>query len=190
MVYDKSNMARNVKLDLHTHPIEALREKMGIKGIGNINRAVAEEIVKAIKSAGVDGIAITECDNFNHGWVASLEIIDHFAGERLIVLPGTELQADGEHYLQIFIPERYRRRIPFFRDKEWFWILAQPGPDQTLQTENLSVTSLDAIETETLSGSFPGAQEIARTKNLPLIKASGANRLEDIGKLYLECEWR
>jgi hypothetical protein len=183
-------MARKIKLDLHTHPIEALREKMGIKGIGNINREVAAEIVKAVKSAGLDGIAITERNNFNHGWVACLEILDHYPGEKLIILPGTEIEVGQEHFLQIYIPDRYRRRIPFFNDKEWFLILAQP--DRYLDSEPRHYTSIpfDAVEEQSLRGDFAEAEQIAREKSIPKIKASDAYRLEDIGLKQTEFELR
>jgi hypothetical protein len=41
---------------------------------------VAEAIVKAVKTPD-QSIAITEHNNFNHSWVAGLEIFDHFRKE-------------------------------------------------------------------------------------------------------------
>jgi hypothetical protein len=180
-------MVRKIKLDLHTHPIESLRDRMGIKGIGNINRAVAGEIVKAIKAAGVDGIAITEYHNFNHSWVACLEILDHFRNEKLVVLPGTEIAWAGEHYLQIYIPEIYRRRLPFFNAREWFVILAHPA-DEGL--EHYTEIAFDAVEEQSLRGNFAAAEKIAQHKNVPRIKSSAAHRIEDIGRLFTEFEYR
>jgi hypothetical protein len=178
---------RKIKLDLHTHPIESLRDRMGIKGIGNIDLAVAGEIVKAVKAAGLDGIAITEYHNFNHGWVACLEILDHFQSEKLVVLPGAEIAWEGEQFLQIYVPEIYRRRLPFFQDKEWFVILAHPVEGGQ---ERYAEFSFDAVEEQSLRGEFNAAAMIARHKNVPLIKTSAAHRLEDIGRLYTEFEYK
>ena len=94
-------MAKTIKIDFHTHPIEALRDKMGIKGVGNINKEVAALIVKAVKAAGLNGIAITEHGNFNHSWVTALEILDHFQRENLVILPGEELDYQGQQFLHI-----------------------------------------------------------------------------------------
>ena len=183
-------MARKIKLDLHTHPIEALHEKMGIKGIGNINRDVAAEIVKAVKSAGLDGIAITERNNFNHGWVACLEILDHYLGEKLIILPGAEIEVGQEHFLQIYIPDKYRRRVPFFNNKEWFLILAHPDPYLDSEPRRSNSIPFDAVEEQSLRGDFAVAEQIAREKNIPKIKASDAHRLADLGLKYMEFEFR
>ena len=71
-------MAKRIKLDLHTHPIEALKDHMGIKGIGDINAEVALAIVKAVKSAGLEGGPITENNNFKHNRGAALEIKEQF----------------------------------------------------------------------------------------------------------------
>jgi hypothetical protein len=182
-------MAKIVKLDLHTHPIEALKDLMGIKGIGNINVSVAETIVQTIKAAGINGIAITERENFNHGWVASLEIFDHFQKENLIILPGAELDYGKQHYLKIYIPEYYRRRIPFFQGKEWFLILAHPGYYNPLDFGEISKVGFDAVELKSIRGEFSAAQQIAAGRNLPITRSSDAHRLEDIGQLYTELEF-
>jgi histidinol phosphatase-like PHP family hydrolase len=181
-------MAKTVKLDLHTHPIEALRDTMGIKGIGNINIRVAEAIVKAVKVAGLNGIAITEHSNFNHGWVASLEIFDHFRKENLIILPGTELDYGKQQYLQIFVPDYWRRRIPFFQGKEWFLILAHPGHYNPLDFDEINKVKFDAVEEKSIRGEFPIAQQIAAERNIPITQASDAHKLEDIGRAYMELE--
>jgi histidinol phosphatase-like PHP family hydrolase len=183
-------MARLIKLDLHTHPIEALKEQMGIKGIKDINKQVAEAIVKAIKSAGINGIAITEHNNFNHGWVAALEIREHFHRENIIVLPGAEIDLLGQQFLQIYVPDYYRRRIPFFREKEWFIVLAHPGYYNPLIQNEISRVSFDAVEGNSLHGEFQYAREIARERGLPVITSSDAHTLAGIGHGYTEMELR
>jgi len=177
-----------LKLDLHTHPVLALKESLGIKGIRDINKEVALAIVKAVKKAGLNGIAITEHNNFNHGWVAALEIMDHFQGENLIILPGSEIECNGQHYLQIYVPDYYRRRIPFFKGKEWFLALAHPGYYQPLDTGQTGQIDIDAVEEASLYGEFAPASQIAGGQNVPIIRTSDAHRLEDIGRYYIEVE--
>jgi hypothetical protein len=181
-------MVKILKLDLHTHPVEALKEKMGIKGIPDINKDAAAAIVGAIKSAGLDGIAITEHNNFNHGWVAGLEIMDHFQQESLIILPGTEFNYSGQQYLSIYIPPYVRRSIPFFKGKEWFLILAHPGYYNPLDLSKFSGLDYDAVEAESLLGTFDLAETISRERNIPAASASDARRLEDFGFRYTEME--
>jgi hypothetical protein len=183
-------MSRKIKLDLHTHPIEALRTEMGIQGIRDINREVAAAIVKCVKAAGLDGIAITERNNFNHGWVASLEIGDYFQAENLIILPGSEIEIGEDHYLQIYIPDRIQRRVPFFKGKNWFLILAHPGNGTRAALQQSPTIEPDAVEKQSLRGSFTAAEQIASERIIPLVQTSDAHRLEDVGRLYTELEIR
>jgi hypothetical protein len=181
-------MVKTLKLDLHTHPIEALKDKMGIKGILDINKEVAAAIVQAVKSAGLDGIAITERNNFNFGWVAALEIMDHFKGENLIILPGSELTYKGQHFLSIYIPPFVRRRLPFFQGKDWFLILAHPGFYQPLELKEFIELPYDAVEAGSLLGSFDNSTEISRVKKIPVVHSSDAHSLNETGSLFTEME--
>jgi hypothetical protein len=181
-------MNNTLKLDLHTHPVLALKESLGIKGIRDINKEVALAIVKAVKKAGLNGIAITEYNNFNHGWVAALEIMDHFPRENLVILPGSEIECNGQHYLQIYVPDYYRRRLPFFKGKEWFLTLAHPGYYQPLDMSQTGQIEIDAVEEVSLHGEFSPAGRIAGEKSISLIRTSDAHRLEDIGRYYIEVE--
>lgn len=182
-------MTKKFKFDLHTHPIEALKEKMAIKGIGNINKEVAAEIIKYIKLSGLNGIAITEHNNFNHSWVASLQIRDHFRGENLVILPGAEIEYKGQQFLQIYVPDFYRRRIPFFKGKEWFFILAHPGYYNPIDTAQISQITFDAVESKSIHGDFPSAESISHEKAIPVIRSSDAHRLEDLGLFNTELEY-
>jgi len=181
-------MASLLKIDLHTHPIEALKDGMGIKGIRDINIEVVSAIVKAVKSAGLNGIAVTEHHNFNHGWVTCLEIMDNFRQENLIVLPGAEIEYAGQQFLQIYIPERFRRRIPFFKGKDWFITLAHPGHYNPISSLDFNQVDFDAVEIRSLHGEFSAAGEISRLKGIPVTMSSDAHRLEDIGLFYTELE--
>lgn len=181
-------MTRMLKIDMHTHPIEALKEKMGLKGILSLNKEVAYAVVKAIKSAGLNGIAITEHDNFNHSWVVSLEIAERFGNENLIILPGVEIDYRGQQFLQIYIPYRYRKRLPFFRGKEWFLILAHPGYYNPLEIQDVMSMHFDAVEGTSIHGDFSWASRIALAKNIPVTISSDAHSLEDIGLKYTDLE--
>jgi hypothetical protein len=181
-------MSRSIKLDLHTHPVEALKEKMGIKGIGDIDKSVASAIVGAIKDSGLDGIAITERHNFNHAWVAALEIEENFPGENLLILPGAEIEYKGQHFLQVYIPDRIRKRVPFFQGKEWFIILAHPGGYSPLDIEALGPVKFDAVEERSLVGDFPPAGPLSQERSISRIISSDAHKLEEIGRFYMELE--
>jgi hypothetical protein len=181
-------MARMLKLDLHTHPIEALKEKMGIKGILDINKDVAEAIVRSVKSSGLDGIAITEYNHFNFGWVAGLEIMDHFQSENLIILPGSEITFSGQHFLSIYIPLYVRRSVPFFQGKEWYLILAHPGFYQPLDLSQFDGMDFDAVEAGSLLGDFIISGEISRVKKIPIVRSSDAHNLTGFGSHFTEME--
>jgi hypothetical protein len=181
-------MAKTLKIDLHTHPIEALKDRMDIRGILDINKEVAEAIVKAVRSAGLDGIAITEKNNFNFGWVAALQIMDYFKGENLVILPGSEIAFGGQHFLSIYIPPFVRRRISFFREKDWFLILAHPGYYHPVDQEQVNQVEYDAVESGSLLGDFALAGEISRNKNIPLVRTSDAHSLDGLGSQFTEME--
>ncbi len=183
-------MSRIFKIDLHTHPLEGLKVQFGIQGIRDIKGGAIEAIVKAIKKAGLNGVAITERNNFNHGWVTALEILDHFKGENLVILPGEELDYAGQKFPHIYVPDYYRRRMPFFQGKEWVMILAHPGLSNPLQLNTLANIKLDAVEGASLKGDFAQAERVALEKNIPIIKASDSVELSDIGKFYTELEWK
>jgi len=182
-------MSKKFRLDLHTHPIEALKAERNIKGIRDITVDVAGRIVKAVKDAGLNGIAITERNNFNHGWVAALQILDHFKSDNIVILPGSEIEYGNQHFLQLYIPDYYRRRIPYFKGKDWFVILAQPGLSQPLDSALFSKVELDAVENHSLRGDFTAAAAIAVERNIPTIQTSDAHTLEEIGKSYIEVDF-
>jgi hypothetical protein len=182
-------MARRFKLDLHTHPIEALKNEMGIKGIHEITEKVAGVIVKAVKKAGLNGIAITETNNFNHGWVAGLQILDFFQKENVVILPGSELEYKGQHFLQLYIPDYYRRRIPYFKGQDWFLILAHPGFYVPLEMDQLEGIKLDGVESRSLLGDFAAAQSIGQKMSIPLIQTSDAHSMNQIGQGWIEMDF-
>jgi hypothetical protein len=182
-------MSRKFKLDLHTHPIEALKAARNIKGIRDITVDVAGEIVKAVKAAGLNGIAITETNNFNHGWVAAMQVLDHFKSDNIVILPGSEIEFGNQHFLQLYIPEYYRRRIPYFKGKDWFVVLAQPGLTQPVDLSLFSQVELDAVEDHSLLGDFSAAAAIASERKIPTVQASNAYTLGDLGKSFIEVDF-
>lgn len=190
MLYDYLTVSKIVRLDLHTHPIEALKDQFGIKGIRDIKAEVAAAVVAAIKKAGLNGIAITEHNNFNHSWVASLEILDNFRRENLIILPGAEIDFDGQQFVRLYIPDYYRRRIPFFKEKEWFLILTHPGYYNPVDTQQLNSLDFDAVEKRCIHGDFSLAESISAARNIPAIGSSDAHKFEDLGFCFTEMEMK
>jgi histidinol phosphatase-like PHP family hydrolase len=181
-------MAGKIRIDLHTHAVSALREKLGISGIRDIKKEAAQLIVKAMKDSGLEGIAITEHNNFNWGLVASLEIEENFPRENLIILPGTEIEFQNQHYLRIYVPERIRRRFSFFEGREWFTVLAHPGYYHPLEIAQLTSVQIDCVEGESEKGKFDIAGQIAQEKAVPVIQSSDAHRLENLGFRAIELE--
>ncbi len=186
----RDKMPRMIKLDLHTHAVEALKKEFNIRGIRDINEQAAGAIVKAVKAAGLQGIAITERNNFNYGWVTGLQVLDFFKYENVVILPGVEVEYQGLTLLQLYIPDYYRRRIPFFKQQDWFVILAGPGFNSPLDISQLEGLQIDAVEASSLKGQFPAASEISRSLNIPLLDTSDADSLSDLGKAFIEVEFR
>jgi hypothetical protein len=114
--------------------------------------------------------------------------MDNFRRENVIVLPGVEIDLLGQQFLQIYVPDYYRRRIPFFKGKEWFLILAHPGYYSPLDPQILERISFDAVEAGSLQGEFSSAYSISRDMNLPSITSSDAHKLDDIGFKFTEME--
>jgi hypothetical protein len=182
-------MGKQLKIDLHTHPFEQLKKEMSIKGIGDINKGVVQKIVKAIKHAGLDGIAITEYNNFNFGLVASYEIMDNFKNDNLFIFPGVEYKNSDKHFIQIFVPEYLRKQIPLFKGKDWIKILIPHAGKATINLENAALEGFDLIERRSLLGDVELNEGYLQTIKLPMIEASNAHKLQDIGKMYTNVEY-
>ena len=73
---------RKLKLDLHTHCLEALRTKPTVDAV--------RQIVDAVKAKGLDGLAITEHWNKDYGFRAKEILEEHFPGE-IVLIPGQEI---------------------------------------------------------------------------------------------------
>jgi hypothetical protein len=174
-------MAKQIKLDLHTHPFDSLKKQYNLRGIRDIRKEVIATLVKSIKDAGLNGIAITERNDFNYGLIACFEIIEQFANNKLIILPGTEIEQAGQHFVQIYVPDYYRRRIPFFKGKEWFLILAHPGHYNSLDISTLEKVKFDAVEHQSKLGEFSLAGEIMDNRQIPSLAVSDAVKLEELG---------
>ncbi len=181
-------MKQKIKIDLHTHPFEALAKQLEIRGVRDITRDVVGRIVKAVQDAGQDGIAITEHNNFNWGWVASLIAADFFSERDILVLPGVELEFAGQHFLRIYVPESVRRRFLFFQGKEWFTILAHPGFYRAVERPQIEATSFDCVEELSGKGQFEIGRELAQQRGIPAIRTSDAHDLGEIGSSFIDLE--
>lgn len=179
-----------LKIDLHTHPLEAL----GISRSEEINDKVARKILKAIKLANLDGIAITEHHNFDLSLCLYSRMRKIFP--KLIILPGAERDHNptGQQYLEIFIPDYLRGHLPFFKGKEWFRIFAHPGFYNFFDLDDLErlvkdIGGLDAVEGRSRHGEFKLAEEIHQRLGIPKTQASDAHKLEDLGFYYIEFDF-
>jgi len=181
-------MKQRIKIDLHTHPFEALLKQTEIRGVRDITRDAVERIIRSVQDSGLDGIAITEHNNFNWGWVASLTAADSFADRNILVLPGAELEFGGQHFLRIYVPESVRRRFLFFQGKEWFTVLAHPGFYRAVEKTLIEGIPFDCVEESSVKGQFAAAGEIAQQRGIPLIRTSDARDLRDLGPWFMELE--
>lgn len=183
----KKAVITKTRIDLHTHPIEALSAESPVRTIRDITGEVVDRIAGSISAAGLDGIAVTEHNNFNYGWVVALEMKRRFPGGPF-VLPGEEIEYGGQHFLRIFIPDNIRGRAPFFKGRAWFVILAHPGYYATYDPAQFQDLAIDAVEEESRRGKYELAGQISAARDIPATRGSDAHRLEDIGLCYTELD--
>ena len=131
-----------------------------------------------MKKRGLDGIAITEHNDFSLGCEAA-KYAEDFG---VIILPGEEIDWGNHHILRI---------SAFGKD---YYILAHPRTP----FEYTNQVKLDAVEFGSNRGKFPLAYQIAEERNIPLVQNSDAHLLCDLGlhtsfvdlEAYLRGEFR
>jgi hypothetical protein len=163
-----------LRFDLHTHPLEG----SCITKLSQITRHSIERIVTVMKKRRLDGIAITEHNDFSLGYEAA-KYADDFG---VIILPGEEIDWGDHHILRISV---------FGKD---YYILAHPR----IPFESTNQVKLDAVEFGSKHGKYPLAYQIAEERNIPLVQNSDAHLLCDLGlyasfidlEAYLRGEFR
>ncbi len=160
-----------MKLDLHTHCLEATRFSRPTVG-------VVGEIVARIKAKGLDGIGITEHENKEYGFGVR-DIVEQHFGNEVLIIPGRErLLRGGEEMVELYLPNN-----SVFR----FWVHPR--------SINSSFPELDKIQGIEIENPLHNwhinkekVREIAKKYNLLLLSNSDAHYLDDIGKCYNEIE--
>jgi len=165
-----------MKLDLHTHCMEAtdLDEYPDIKTV--------KKIVEAVKSRGLDGIAVTEHNSEKYGFRIK-KIVEEKLNNQIIIIPGREIvvqEINWAEMVELFLPNGLIFRFlphpcyPF------------PGDDGF----NYDLKKLHGIE---ICNALHDRQinkkrvsEISDKYNLVMLKNSDAHSLENIGLFYNE----
>ena len=129
-----------------------------------------------MRERGLDGIALTEHWNVEHGWKLK-EIIEELYGDEFVVLVGQELDiSTTQQVTEIYLPNDVTYR--------YLCHPGYPGNDWSVP-ENLH-----GIEIENGMHSWhmnrPRIQALAEEHNLMLLKNSDAHYLEKIGVYYNE----
>ena len=159
-----------LKLDLHTHPLEAMRlSEPTLEGV--------ERLVKAVQQAGLDGIGITEHWNYEHSFRVKEMVEDHF-DNAILVIPGWEIDSYPHEVVELFLP-----------DGSVWRPLAHPG-DLSQPVECLPL--LHGIEVENGGHNWHIPKEQVRRyadeHDLLLMQNSDAHYLEKLGTHYNEVE--
>jgi histidinol phosphatase-like PHP family hydrolase len=158
---------RYLKLDLHTHPFEAL-------GFPSPSIDVVAKIARQVKRAGLDGIAVTEHGERSYGFRAA-EIAKEYFPE-VIVIPGVELEVSG------IGPATHRQVVELYLGNRVFRFQVHPYDErpeilstcQGIEVRNYLHKRMD----EDL------AMQLALKFNLLPLRNSDAHRLEEIGKYH------
>jgi predicted metal-dependent phosphoesterase TrpH len=171
----------------------------------------ADELADAARSAGLDGVCITEHDDF---WSPD-DAADLTRRHGILVLPGTEINTDAGHVL-VFGLRRYRfgmHKPSFLRaeaDRLGAVLIAahpyrrryleDPASDPLVRSEMLAraiadpqLRLFDAIESFNGRGSSNEnlfAHDLNQTLRLPGIAGSDAHRLHQVGTAATRFERR
>ena len=158
---------RYLKLDLHTHPFEAL-------GFPSPSIDTVARIVRQVKRAGLDGIAITEHGESSYGLRAA-EIAREYFPE-VMIIPGVELEVGGigpathRHVVELYLGDRvFRFQVHLYDERPEILSTCQG-----IEVRNYLHKGMD----EDL------AMRLALKFNLLPLRNSDAHRLEEIGKCY------
>lgn len=160
-----------MKLDLHTHCLEATR-------VSRPTVEIVGEIVERIKAKGLDGIGITEHHNSEYGFKVKEIVEQHFNNEVLII-PGREILLDGgEEMVELYLPNNSTFR---------FWVHPRSCNESFPE-----IDSIQGIEIENGLHNWhinrEKVKQIAEKYDLMLLRNSDAHWLEDIGQYYNEIE--
>lgn len=157
---------RSLKLDLHTHCLEAVR-------FAAPDEAVVMEIVRAIKLKGLDGIAIT--DHHRLGFALKVkQIAGRLFGDEIIIIPGQEVDEYPAEIVELHL-----------KPGLVFRFLAHPGYPGSWRG---SIDNVSGIEVANAAHDWHidkgVVRSVAKHRRLLRLANSDAHYLEDIGKHY------
>ncbi len=172
-----------LKLDLHIHS-EASSD----------GRMTAEEIIKAARAAGLDGVAVTDHDKF----FAPPEGFE--PPEGFVLIPGTEFSTEYGHLLGLFLREPvkakgFRAIAAEIRAQGGIAVMAHPF-ERTRDPERLLsvIDELDGIEVWNgrANRKNPEANAMAlalsRERGLPAFAGSDAHIAREVGNGFVTVE--
>lgn len=168
-----------MKLDLHVHT-----------GYSRDSSGSVKDILKACRSAGLGGLAVTD----HNAIEGSLEAHSLAPSEGLVAVRGVEISSKEGHILALGVMETLPRGMPVAETIERVHALGgiaiAPHPlryPSGVGRKVASTAKFDALETVN-SGSSPranrGAALIAERRALPVTGGSDAHRIEDLGRAY------
>lgn len=160
---------RRLRIDLHTHILEA-------SNFAKASVEVAEQVVQKMRERNLEGIALTEHWNVEHGWKLK-EIIEDRYGDEFVILVGQELDiSHTQQVTEIYLPDNVTYR--------YLCHPGYPGNDWSLP-ENVH-----GIEIENGMHSWhlnrPRIRELAEEHDLMLLKNSDAHYIDKIGVYFNE----
>ncbi len=166
-----------LKLDLHTHVWEAFNFQPP-------NESIAEKVVAQIKSAGIDGIAIT--DHHNKEWSYQFrDLVERLYPGEVTIIPGWEIEIRPPQnpFAEYQVAELFLPGGGVFRS------YCHPG---YYSPEIIIEENVHAIEIDNYIHNWhirkQQVAEVAKTHDLLVLEVSDAHNLENIGLRYTELE--
>ena len=158
-----------LKLDLHTHCMEATR-------FAPPSVDIVSQIVAKIKARGLDGIAITEHNHKDYGFRVK-DIVERYFNNEVLIIPGQEVDIGLRQEVELYLP-----------NNSTFRFLAHPGFPYA--SEPFIIDNVQGIEIE--NGLHPidkrRVRELAEGNHLLLLSNSDAHDLDKIGVYYNEID--
>jgi histidinol phosphatase-like PHP family hydrolase len=135
---------------------------------------IVARIVAAVKSRGLDGIAITEHNNKNYAYKVK-EIVEQYFDNEILIIPGQEVDIGVTQIVELYLPGNVTFRF-----------LAHPYYAEDF----LRIDGLHGIEIENSLHNWEMNKQkiraIAERYNLLLLANSDAHHLSEIGEYYNE----
>ena len=166
-----------IKLDLHTHIWEAFNFQAP-------TQEMAHKVVAQIKSAAIDGIAIT--DHHNKEWSYEFrDIVERLYPGEVTIIPGWEIEVRPPQnpFAEYQVAELFLPGGGVFRS------YCHPG---YYSPEIIIEEDIHAIEIDNYIHNWhirkQQVAEVAQAHNLLVLEVSDAHNLENIGLRYTELE--